>query len=129
MLSMAVAALLNTVPALHVGFFHAALTRESTLAALFLAVICSGVAYYLWFVAQHEHGPARVNALIYAEPVVGLVAGRVLLGERILPETVFGGICVLVGAGLVARGTRRPAPPLTTAVQCEASRPGRGFDP
>ncbi len=115
MLSMALAALLNTIPAvdggaLHLqsGFLHASLTPRSVLATAFLGPICSGLAYYLWFAAQREHGPARLNALIYAEPVVALLTGWLLLGEPILPETAVGGVCVLVGAWLVARGTARP---------------------
>ncbi len=105
-LSMACAATLVTVGAAAEGPLRAPLTVRVLLAVAFLGPVCSGLAYYLWFAAQRTHGPARTGALIYLEPFVSLVTGRMLLNEAITLPAVVGGLCVLGGVWLVSRGAR-----------------------
>jgi drug/metabolite transporter (DMT)-like permease len=78
-------------------------------AVLFLGILCSGVAYYLWFAATHEHGPTRVGALLYLEPIVTLVCANRILHEAITLNAIIGGLFVLAGVWLVAHGTARAA--------------------
>jgi drug/metabolite transporter (DMT)-like permease len=50
------------------------------LAALaFLGVLCSGVAYLLWFRAVGGIGPARTGSYLYLEPFVKLAVARSVL--------------------------------------------------
>jgi drug/metabolite transporter (DMT)-like permease len=105
--SMGFAALVVTVAAGAGGVWVGPLTVRALAAVLFLGPVCSGIAYYLWFAAQREHGPARTGALIYLEPFVSLAAGAVILGERVTAVAVVGGMLVLGGVWLVARGTTK----------------------
>jgi drug/metabolite transporter (DMT)-like permease len=113
-LSMGMAAALVTVVTLgwqagHLGdsFQHAAVTGRSLAALVFLGLLCNGLAYYLWFRAQHEHGPARVGGLLYVEPLVALLTGALLLHEPVTANAVAGGAVVLLGVWLVARGSAK----------------------
>lgn len=86
----------------------AALRRWDVLLSIgFLGVLCSGLAYYLWFKATEAHGPTRVAALLYLEPFVTLITAVLLLHEPILVNAVAGGLIVLVGVWLISRGASR----------------------
>jgi drug/metabolite transporter (DMT)-like permease len=105
---MAVAAVVTSIATIFTGWRSGPLTRDALLAMAFLGPICSGLAYYAWFAAQRDYGPARVNSLIYAEPFVSLATGALLLKEQVTASAILGGICVIMGVWLVARGSRRP---------------------
>ena len=70
-----------------------------------LGVVCTALAFLLFFALIAEAGPLRAQAITYVNPAVALVLGVVLLGE---PFTVGAG----VGFGLIVLGlllaTRRP---------------------
>ncbi len=109
--AMAVAAAIGTLAALFTPWQAGPFTAQALVAIGFLGVICSGVAYYLWFAAQRDHGPTRVGALLYIEPFVGLIVAASLLHEPVTLNAVVGGVCVLAGVWLVARGAIKPAVP------------------
>ncbi len=106
-LSMGLAAALVTVFAVAGGVQHAGVTARALTALVFLGLVCNGVAYYLWFRAQHEHGPVRVGGLLYVEPFVALLTGALLLHEPVTPNALVGGLAVLVGVWLVAKGATK----------------------
>lgn len=87
-----------------------AVTPKALVALAFLAVVCSGLANYLWFAAQAEHGPTRTGAYIYLEPFVTVLTAWALAGEAITRETMLGGVTILAGVYVVSRGTRREMP-------------------
>jgi drug/metabolite transporter (DMT)-like permease len=103
-LAMIVAAGLATIATLWTGVRAGPVTREAVLAVAFLGLLCSGVAYYLWSAAVDDQGPARVGALLYVEPFVTLITAAWLLNEDVTPTAIVGGVCVLAGVWLVARG-------------------------
>lgn len=105
-LAMIVAAGLATIATIWTGVLSGPVTRNAVLAVAFLGLLCSGVAYYLWSAAVDDQGPAKVGALLYVEPFVTLVTAATLLDEEIAANAVIGGLCVLVGVWLVARGAR-----------------------
>ena len=79
----------------------------------------------MWFAAMEDHGPARVGALLYIEPFVALATGALVLGEQVTPNAVLGGICVLAGVWLVAKGSVKPG----TRVAAESPvQPGRASE-
>jgi len=88
---MAVAAAISSLVAVTRGGVSGVLTPQSLTAIVFLGVICSGVAYYLWFAAIERHGPARVGALLYVEPFVALLTGAVLLHEHVTINAIGAG--------------------------------------
>jgi drug/metabolite transporter (DMT)-like permease len=105
---MAVAAAIGTLAAFFRPWSVGPLKADAVLAIAFLGVICSGAAYYLWFAAQRDYGPAHVGALLYIEPFVGLIVAASLLHEPVTINALVGGVCVLAGVWLVARGAIKP---------------------
>lgn len=66
---------------------------------LFLAVMCSSMAYLLWNESMKVIGPLATNNYLYFQPPVTMFVGFLLLGEPIYPFGYVG--CVLVLIGLV----------------------------
>jgi len=70
------------------------------LAAIALGVLCSGVAYILYFRLIERAGPARALAVTFAIPVFALLYGVVLLGEVVTPWMVGCGLVIVAGVAL-----------------------------
>lgn len=66
---------------------------------LFLAVMCSSMAYLLWNESMKIIGPLATNNYLYIQPPVTMFAGCLLLGETIYPFGYVG--CAMVLAGLI----------------------------
>lgn len=66
---------------------------------LFLAVMCSSMAYLLWNESMKIIGPLATNNYLYIQPLVTMFAGSFLLGETIYPFGYVG--CALVLSGLI----------------------------
>lgn len=118
-LAMAVAAAVSTVASIGQGLQLGPVTTRAVLSLLFLGVLCSGVAYYLWFAATNEKGPTRVAALLYLEPFVTLITAALLLQERITWNAIAGGLTVLFGVWLVSHGVERVSMPAKPTVPAE----------
>jgi drug/metabolite transporter (DMT)-like permease len=82
-------------------------------AALALGVLCTGIAYLLYFRLIADVGPARALTVTFLIPVFGMAWARLLLGEPITLTMVAGCMLVLVGTGLILgwrpATTRAPA--------------------
>lgn len=77
-----------------------------------LAVVCTGLAFVVFFRLIAEIGPARAGLITFANPVVALALGAIFLHERITAFTVGGFVLVLLGCLLATRpsgGGLRPA--------------------
>ena len=66
---------------------------------LFLAVMCSSMAYLLWNESMKIIGPLATNNYLYIQPPVTMFAGCLLLGETIYLFGYLG--CALVLLGLI----------------------------
>jgi len=126
-LTMALAALLTAAVAAVIGWRQApglvtagppATSLEVLGAVLFLGPVCSGLAYYAWFAAVDRDGPARAGVLLYLEPFVTVAVAWAWRDEPVYAHALVGGVLVLLGVRLVARGAR-PA----VAVARPAGRP------
>jgi drug/metabolite transporter (DMT)-like permease len=77
-----------------------------------LALVCSAAAFLLMFALIGEIGPVRTTTITYVNPAVAIVAGVLILGERLTVWTVLGFALVLAGSYLVTRRRAGPeAPP------------------
>lgn len=77
-----------------------------------LAVVCSALAFILMFALIAEIGPMRMTTITYVNPAVAIIAGALVLGERITWVTLVGFVLVLAGSYLVTRKRAVPeAPP------------------
>jgi drug/metabolite transporter (DMT)-like permease len=71
------------------------------LAILFLGVGCSAIGYLFWYGALERIEVSRVAAFLYIEPLVTLVAARILLNEQVTATTIIGGVIVLASVFVI----------------------------
>jgi drug/metabolite transporter (DMT)-like permease len=84
---------------------------------LILALVCSALAFVVLFALIGEIGPVRATAVTYVNPAVAIVAGAVLLGERVTVWTIVGFVLVIAGSWLVTRhASGRPGEQAVPAV-------------
>ena len=79
---------------------------ETWLAAGFLGVFSTSVAFVLFFWAVHRYGPSLAAMVTYLTPIATLVLAFLILGERPLPLQLVGGAVIVVGVRLAARRSR-----------------------
>ena len=81
-----------------------------------LAVICTAVAFLVFFELIAEVGPARATVITYVNPAVALVLGVLVLDEQVTPATGAGFALILAGSVLATSRERAPAEPVPVAV-------------
>lgn len=69
-------------------------------AVLALGILCSGVAYLLYFRLVADIGPTPALTVTFLIPVFGVLWGHVFLGELIGWHTLAGGAVVIAGTAL-----------------------------
>lgn len=77
-----------------------AASLNAWLAVAALGVLCSGVAYILYFRLIERAGPSRALAVTFAIPVFAVLYGVVLLGEVVTPWMVGCGLVIVAGTAL-----------------------------
>ncbi len=65
----------------------------------FLVLMCSCAAYFIWNECMKVLGSVTANNYIYMQPVVTMIAGYFILGEKIFPLGYLG--CILIIGGLI----------------------------
>lgn len=88
-------------------------SANATIAIIVLAVICSAVAFLLMVALITEIGPVRATTITYVNPAVAILAGVLVLGEKVTVWTIVGFVLVLAGSWLVTRKQREPATVVT----------------
>lgn len=78
-----------------------------TVALAILALASTALPYLLWFRELRRAALTSVTAWTLLVPVVGVVVGIVVLGERLTLATSVGDAVVVAGLALVARAGRR----------------------
>jgi len=73
-----------------------------------LGLICTALAFVLFFALIAEIGPARATVITYVNPAVAVAAGVILLDEPLTVGILVGFPLVLLGSVLATR--RSPAP-------------------
>jgi drug/metabolite transporter (DMT)-like permease len=79
------------------------------LSVLGLAVLCTAVAFVLFFQLIAEAGPARATVITYVNPAVAVALGVAVLGESFTAATAAGFGLILVGSVLGTGADRRQA--------------------
>jgi len=70
-------------------------------AVLALGVLCSGIAYLIYFRLIEDVGPTSALTVTFLNPVFGILWGALFLGEAVGWHTLAGAATVLVGTALV----------------------------
>lgn len=88
----------------------ASLPSGKVLAAIAgLAVVCTAVAFLIFFALIAEAGPARASVITYINPAIAVAGGVWLLGERLTPAMIAAFALILGGSVLATRSGRRRA--------------------
>ncbi len=76
-------------------------------AVVTLGVVCTAIAFVLFFLLIAEVGPARATVITYVNPAVALLLGVVILDERFTVATAVGFGLILLGSVLATARSRQ----------------------
>jgi drug/metabolite transporter (DMT)-like permease len=76
---------------------------ESIAAVVALGVVCTALAFLIFFALIREIGPVRATVITYVNPAVAVTLGVLLLHERLTAGIVVGFVLILCGSVLAAR--------------------------
>jgi drug/metabolite transporter (DMT)-like permease len=124
--SLAGTAIVYTPFVLLAGSWPAAWPSGQVVASIVvLAVVCSALAFVLMVALIGEIGPVKATAITYVNPAVAVLAGVLILDERVTVWTVIGFALVLSGSFLVTRRRSAPGaaegPELAAAVETDTT--------
>jgi drug/metabolite transporter (DMT)-like permease len=85
------------------------LTGEVVAAVVALGVVCTALAFLLFFALIAEIGPVRATVITYVNPAVAVTLGVILLHEPLTGGIALGFVLILCGSVLAARAAPAPA--------------------
>ena len=77
---------------------------------LALSLLCSGVAYVLFFRLIANVGPVRTMTVTFLMPALGMMWGVLFLDETVTLPMLFGAALIIAGTASVLRPSRLPRP-------------------
>lgn len=81
-----------------------------------LGVVCTAIAFLVFFALIGEVGPARATVITYVNPAVAVALGVTVLGEPFTRGTAVGFVLILAGCFLATSRSRDQAPVLRGTV-------------
>ncbi len=84
-------------------------SAEASAAVAILGVVCTGLAFIVYFALIHEVGPNRATLITYVNPAVAVLLGVVLLSEPFTTSIGIGFVLIALGS-FVATRRSRPVP-------------------
>lgn len=82
---------------------------QAWLSIVVVGVLCTGVAYILYFRLIEQAGPARALAVTFVVPVFAVIYGALFLGEQVTPWMLWCGLVIVCGTALSTGLLRVPA--------------------
>jgi drug/metabolite transporter (DMT)-like permease len=98
-----------------------AVPLQGWLLAAALGILCTGIAFILYFHLLSHIGVARTVVVTYLVPVFALLWGALFLDESATPKMLAGAALILTGIGLTTRAPRLKPTTLTPPVPGETS--------
>jgi len=98
------------VPIVALGPEGGAPSAKAVASVVALAVICTAVAFVLFFALIAEIGPVRSTVITYVNPAVAAILGVAILDERFTLAMGIGLVLVLAGSVLATRRSAAAAP-------------------
>lgn len=94
----------------------ASIDARIALIVVVFALVCSGVAYLIYYRLIADIGPTKALTVTFLIPVFAMLWGFLLLHEAVTWSMIIGAVIILVGtflvaAGGAARGSASPVPP------------------
>jgi len=68
-----------------------------------LAILCSAIAYLLYYRLIEDLGPTKALTVTFLMPIFGMLWGTLLLGETVTAGMIAGCFLIIAGTGLVLR--------------------------
>jgi drug/metabolite transporter (DMT)-like permease len=100
---------------------------KAVLAVVALAVVCTAVAFIVFFALIVEVGPVRATVITYVNPAVAAVLGVVILNEQFTLGMGIGFVLVLAGSVLATRPGRPREPARKPEARAVTPLPARPF--
>jgi drug/metabolite transporter (DMT)-like permease len=82
--------------------------REAIVAVVVLGLVCSALAFLVFFRLIAEVGPSRATVITYVNPIVALALGVAVLGESVTAGAIAGLLLILAGSWLSTDGRLPP---------------------
>ena len=79
-------------------------SSDALLAIVVLGLVCTAIAFLLWFALIADIGPSRASVITYVNPVVAVALGVAILGESVTAGAVAGLLLILAGSWLSTGG-------------------------
>ena len=86
---------------------HQPIPLASWVSAALLGVVCTGLAYVLYYRLIHRIGAPRAATVTYIIPLFGVWWAWLILGEALTPTMAIGGALILSGVALSQSRPRR----------------------
>ncbi len=79
----------------------------AALALFYQSVIVAAFSYWIWYNLMRRYPVNQIMPFMLLQPLIGVAAGYLLLGDEVTPRMIIGGIAILIGVGIII--IRRPA--------------------
>ena len=116
------ASTLLLAPVALIGIEAAHVTAPALIALALLGLVCTALAYAVYFGLLRDAGPERATTVTLLVPVFAHIWGALLLGEAITTAEVLGSGLVLFAVALVFEKLKWPKRALQTAVAITPER-------
>jgi drug/metabolite transporter (DMT)-like permease len=94
---------------------------DAIVAVVVLGVVCTAIAFLLFFQLIDAVGPTRATVITYLNPAVAVALGVAFLGEPFTVGIVVGFVLVLLGSTMATRRSRTLAAPAVTVDEGRAT--------
>lgn len=76
---------------------------------LYLGLICSMAAYFIWGITVKRIGAVRASNYFYLSPIISMIAAAIWFGERTNAIAYIGCVLILAGVIMAEKFKRKPA--------------------
>jgi drug/metabolite transporter (DMT)-like permease len=91
---------------IELAFVTPHITLEGAIAIVFLALFAGALGFWLWSYGLARLEAARASIYLNLLPLVAAISGALVLGERLGPVEILGGLLIVGGVALAAQGPR-----------------------
>ena len=77
---------------------------------LYLGLICSMAAYFIWGITVKRIGAVRASNYFYLSPIISMIAAAIWFGERTNAVAYIGCVLILAGVIMAEKFKRNPKP-------------------